>query len=118
MLDFASKRKEAELRSGIVRNNSFWDKVIFRKIQVCLKASESKFAIAVFHMKGYNLVWLLSLIKDYLATQNKNQNCLFISNFIFLVPFVLIVSANCIREVTLKQSGASLLLLWKQTLSF
>lgn len=39
MLDFASKRKEAELRSGIVRNNSFWDKVIFRKIQVCLKLS-------------------------------------------------------------------------------
>uniref|UniRef100_A0A8B9YYY9 Arachidonate--CoA ligase n=1 Tax=Buteo japonicus TaxID=224669 RepID=A0A8B9YYY9_9AVES len=36
MLDFASKRKEAELRSGIVRNNSFWDKVIFRKIQASL----------------------------------------------------------------------------------
>ncbi|NXV40483.1 ACSL1 ligase, partial [Uria aalge] len=36
MLDFASKRKEAELRSGIVRNNSFWDKLIFRKIQASL----------------------------------------------------------------------------------
>ncbi|NXN12924.1 ACSL1 ligase, partial [Indicator maculatus] len=36
MLDFASKRKEAELRSGIVRNNSFWDKIIFRKIQASL----------------------------------------------------------------------------------
>ncbi|NXG43786.1 ACSL1 ligase, partial [Psilopogon haemacephalus] len=36
ILDFASKRKEAELRSGIVRNNSFWDKVIFRKIQASL----------------------------------------------------------------------------------
>ncbi|NXM09577.1 ACSL1 ligase, partial [Tyrannus savana] len=36
LLDFASKRKEAELRSGIVRNNSFWDKVIFRKIQASL----------------------------------------------------------------------------------
>ncbi|XP_008933528.1 PREDICTED: long-chain-fatty-acid--CoA ligase 1 [Merops nubicus] len=36
MLDFASKRKEAELRSGIVRNNSLWDKVIFRKIQASL----------------------------------------------------------------------------------
>jgi hypothetical protein len=33
-LDFASKRKEAELRSGIVRNNSLWDKLIFHKIQV------------------------------------------------------------------------------------
>ncbi|XP_010214494.1 PREDICTED: long-chain-fatty-acid--CoA ligase 1, partial [Tinamus guttatus] len=36
MLDFASKRKEAELRSGIIRNNSFWDKLIFRKIQASL----------------------------------------------------------------------------------
>ncbi|NWI11362.1 ACSL1 ligase, partial [Crypturellus soui] len=36
MLDFASKRKEAELRSGIIRNNSFWDKFIFRKIQASL----------------------------------------------------------------------------------
>uniref|UniRef100_A0A8C3Y7D2 Long-chain-fatty-acid--CoA ligase n=1 Tax=Catharus ustulatus TaxID=91951 RepID=A0A8C3Y7D2_CATUS len=36
LLEFASKRKEAELRSGIVRNNSFWDKVIFRKIQASL----------------------------------------------------------------------------------
>ncbi|KAF7238053.1 Long-chain-fatty-acid--CoA ligase 1, partial [Varanus komodoensis] len=33
ILDFASKRKEAELRSGIIRNNSLWDKMIFRKIQ-------------------------------------------------------------------------------------
>ncbi|NXO02880.1 ACSL1 ligase, partial [Rhinopomastus cyanomelas] len=36
VLDFASKRKEAELRSGIIRNNSFWDKVVFRKIQASL----------------------------------------------------------------------------------
>ncbi|KAF6083632.1 acyl-CoA synthetase long chain family member 1 [Phyllostomus discolor] len=36
LLDFASKRKEAELRSGIVRNNSLWDKLIFRKIQSSL----------------------------------------------------------------------------------
>ncbi|XP_019390233.1 PREDICTED: long-chain-fatty-acid--CoA ligase 1 isoform X2 [Crocodylus porosus] len=36
ILDFASKRKEAELRSGVVRNNSLWDKVIFRKIQASL----------------------------------------------------------------------------------
>lgn len=34
LLDFASKRKEAELRSGVIRNNSLWDKLIFRKIQV------------------------------------------------------------------------------------
>lgn len=34
ILDFATKRKEAELRSGIIRNNSLWDKIIFRKVQV------------------------------------------------------------------------------------
>uniref|UniRef100_A0A673STK2 Long-chain-fatty-acid--CoA ligase n=1 Tax=Suricata suricatta TaxID=37032 RepID=A0A673STK2_SURSU len=33
LLDFASKRKESELRSGIIRNNSLWDKLIFHKIQ-------------------------------------------------------------------------------------
>ncbi|XP_044536736.1 long-chain-fatty-acid--CoA ligase 1 isoform X2 [Gracilinanus agilis] len=36
ILDFASKRKEAELRSGIIRNNSLWDKIIFNKIQASL----------------------------------------------------------------------------------
>ncbi|KFV82204.1 Long-chain-fatty-acid--CoA ligase 1 [Struthio camelus australis] len=36
LLDFASKRKEAELRSGIIRNNSFWDKFIFSRIQASL----------------------------------------------------------------------------------
>ncbi|KAJ6668627.1 hypothetical protein lerEdw1_012109 [Lerista edwardsae] len=36
ILDFASRRKEAELRSGIIRNNSLWDKMIFRKIQASL----------------------------------------------------------------------------------
>lgn len=36
LLDFASKRKEAELRSGIIRNNSIWDKLIFHKIQSSL----------------------------------------------------------------------------------
>ncbi|XP_049722601.1 long-chain-fatty-acid--CoA ligase 1-like isoform X3 [Elephas maximus indicus] len=36
LLDFASKRKEAELRSGIVRNNSLWDRLIFHKIQSSL----------------------------------------------------------------------------------
>ncbi|XP_013368470.1 PREDICTED: long-chain-fatty-acid--CoA ligase 1 isoform X1 [Chinchilla lanigera] len=36
LLDFAFKRKEAELRSGIIRNNSVWDKLIFHKIQSSL----------------------------------------------------------------------------------
>uniref|UniRef100_A0A8C4RKI0 Acyl-CoA synthetase long chain family member 1 n=1 Tax=Erpetoichthys calabaricus TaxID=27687 RepID=A0A8C4RKI0_ERPCA len=34
ILDFASKRKEAELRSGVVRSDSMWDKLIFSKVQV------------------------------------------------------------------------------------
>uniref|UniRef100_A0A5F7ZLZ7 Long-chain-fatty-acid--CoA ligase n=1 Tax=Macaca mulatta TaxID=9544 RepID=A0A5F7ZLZ7_MACMU len=36
LLDFASKRKEAELRSGIIRNNSLWDRLIFHKVQSSL----------------------------------------------------------------------------------
>ncbi|XP_056416036.1 long-chain-fatty-acid--CoA ligase 1 isoform X2 [Hyla sarda] len=33
LLEFASKRKEAELRSGIIRKDSIWDKLIFQKVQ-------------------------------------------------------------------------------------
>nr|DBA29128.1 TPA: hypothetical protein GDO54_009385 [Pyxicephalus adspersus] len=33
LLEFASKRKEAELRSGIIRKDSVWDKLIFQKVQ-------------------------------------------------------------------------------------
>ncbi|KAM5192103.1 long-chain-fatty-acid--CoA ligase 1 isoform 1-T4 [Mantella aurantiaca] len=33
LLEFASKRKEAELRSGIIRKDSLWDKIIFQKVQ-------------------------------------------------------------------------------------
>ncbi|KAM9329338.1 long-chain-fatty-acid--CoA ligase 1-like [Gastrophryne carolinensis] len=33
LLDFASKRKEAELRSGVIRKDSIWDKLIFQKVQ-------------------------------------------------------------------------------------
>ncbi|KAM9330417.1 long-chain-fatty-acid--CoA ligase 1-like [Gastrophryne carolinensis] len=33
LLEFASKRKEAEVRSGVIRKNSIWDKLIFHKIQ-------------------------------------------------------------------------------------
>lgn len=36
LLDFASKRKEAELRSGIIRKDSLWDKLIFQKVQSSL----------------------------------------------------------------------------------
>uniref|UniRef100_A0AAQ4QSC3 Arachidonate--CoA ligase n=1 Tax=Gasterosteus aculeatus aculeatus TaxID=481459 RepID=A0AAQ4QSC3_GASAC len=33
LLDFAFRRKEAELKSGVVRTDSLWDKLIFKKVQ-------------------------------------------------------------------------------------
>ncbi|XP_030644198.1 long-chain-fatty-acid--CoA ligase 1a [Chanos chanos] len=36
LLDFATRRKEAELRSGVVRKDSMWDKLIFSKVQASL----------------------------------------------------------------------------------
>ncbi|NWY01874.1 ACSL6 ligase, partial [Nothoprocta ornata] len=36
MLEFAAKRKKAEVRHGIVRNDSLWDKLFFNKIQASL----------------------------------------------------------------------------------
>ncbi|XP_029287225.1 long-chain-fatty-acid--CoA ligase 1a isoform X2 [Cottoperca gobio] len=36
LLDFAFSRKEAELKSGVVRKDSMWDKIIFRKVQASL----------------------------------------------------------------------------------
>ncbi|KAF5897418.1 long-chain-fatty-acid--CoA ligase 1 isoform X1, partial [Clarias magur] len=36
LLDFATRRKESELRSGVVRKDSMWDKLIFNKVQVSL----------------------------------------------------------------------------------
>lgn len=34
LLHYAVGRKQAELCRGIVRNNSLWDKLVFKKIQV------------------------------------------------------------------------------------
>ncbi|XP_050964567.1 long-chain-fatty-acid--CoA ligase 1a isoform X1 [Labeo rohita] len=36
LLDFATSRKEAELKSGVVRKDSMWDKLIFSKVQSSL----------------------------------------------------------------------------------
>uniref|UniRef100_A0A8C9L7D6 Long-chain-fatty-acid--CoA ligase n=1 Tax=Pavo cristatus TaxID=9049 RepID=A0A8C9L7D6_PAVCR len=33
-LEFAARRKKAEVRNGIIRNDSLWDKLFFNKIQV------------------------------------------------------------------------------------
>ena len=34
LLDFAFSRKEAEMKTGVVRRDSMWDKIIFKKVQV------------------------------------------------------------------------------------
>lgn len=36
LLDFAFRRKEAELRNGVVRQDSLWDRLIFKKVQASL----------------------------------------------------------------------------------
>ncbi|XP_044517843.1 long-chain-fatty-acid--CoA ligase 6 isoform X2 [Gracilinanus agilis] len=36
LLEFAAKRKKAEVRSGIIRNDSIWDELFFNKIQAGL----------------------------------------------------------------------------------
>ncbi|XP_037537041.1 long-chain-fatty-acid--CoA ligase 1 [Nematolebias whitei] len=36
LLNYAVRRKQVELRNGIVRNNSLWDKLVFRKVQASL----------------------------------------------------------------------------------
>uniref|UniRef100_A0A8C9T720 Long-chain-fatty-acid--CoA ligase n=1 Tax=Scleropages formosus TaxID=113540 RepID=A0A8C9T720_SCLFO len=36
LLDFASRRKEADLRSGVLRKDSMWDRLIFSKVQASL----------------------------------------------------------------------------------
>ncbi|KAM4747668.1 long-chain-fatty-acid--CoA ligase 6 isoform 2-T4 [Rhinophrynus dorsalis] len=35
-LEFASRRKEAEVRRGVIRNNSLWDRLLFNKVQASL----------------------------------------------------------------------------------
>lgn len=37
LLHYAVRRKQAELRRGIIRNDSLWDKLVFNRIQVRLK---------------------------------------------------------------------------------
>ncbi|XP_012513079.1 PREDICTED: long-chain-fatty-acid--CoA ligase 6 isoform X3 [Propithecus coquereli] len=36
VLEFAAKRKQAEVRSGVIRNDSIWDELFFNKIQASL----------------------------------------------------------------------------------
>ncbi|XP_040200585.1 long-chain-fatty-acid--CoA ligase 6 isoform X2 [Rana temporaria] len=36
ILEFASRRKEAEVKRGVIRNNSIWDRLLFNKVQASL----------------------------------------------------------------------------------
>ncbi|XP_041442113.1 long-chain-fatty-acid--CoA ligase 6 isoform X1 [Xenopus laevis] len=36
ILEFAAKRKEAEVQRGVIRNNSLWDRLLFNKVQASL----------------------------------------------------------------------------------
>lgn len=47
LLNFAAKRKGAEVSSGIIRSNSIWDKIFFSRIQVKPKASSASLASAL-----------------------------------------------------------------------
>lgn len=40
LLNFAVDRKYAEVKEGVIRNNSLWDKLIFNKVQVALRPGE------------------------------------------------------------------------------
>lgn len=42
LLNFAAKRKGAEVSSGIIRSDSIWDKIFFSKIQVNKKNIKKK----------------------------------------------------------------------------
>ncbi|KAI2661319.1 Long-chain-fatty-acid--CoA ligase 6 [Labeo rohita] len=45
ILHYAIRRKQAELSSGVVRNNSLWDRLIFNKIQACIFYINTKAAV-------------------------------------------------------------------------
>uniref|UniRef100_A0A7N6FHW8 Arachidonate--CoA ligase n=1 Tax=Anabas testudineus TaxID=64144 RepID=A0A7N6FHW8_ANATE len=50
LLDFAFRRKESELKSGVVRRDSMWDKLIFKKVQVNrTRLSSSTFLLQIFY---------------------------------------------------------------------
>ncbi|GLD64345.1 long-chain-fatty-acid--CoA ligase 5 [Lates japonicus] len=42
LLNFAVDRKYSEVKEGIIRNNSIWDKLIFHKVQVPLLFKETQ----------------------------------------------------------------------------
>jgi len=43
LLKLAVSSKSAELKKGIMRRNSIWDSILFKKVQVCLSACSVNF---------------------------------------------------------------------------
>lgn len=45
LLNFAIERKHAEVKQGIIRNDSIWDKFIFHKVQVSPSGLNTQLAL-------------------------------------------------------------------------
>lgn len=79
LLHYAVRRKQAELASGIVRNNSFWDKLLFNKIQVIYPSLPHLDGVVVRQLFGVNI--LVSLVSSpvLLNTGLYSCHCLYLA---------------------------------------
>uniref|UniRef100_A0AAY4D4J5 Arachidonate--CoA ligase n=1 Tax=Denticeps clupeoides TaxID=299321 RepID=A0AAY4D4J5_9TELE len=58
LLDFAARRKQAEMNRGIVRRNSIWDQLIFRKVQASVGGSVKVMLTGAAPVSGTVLTFL------------------------------------------------------------
>lgn len=73
LLHYAVRRKQAELASGIVRNNSFWDKLLFNKIQVIHPSLPPLDGVLVRQLFGVNV--LVSLVSSPVLLNTGLYSC-------------------------------------------
>lgn len=78
LLHYAVRRKQAELLSGIVRNNSFWDKLLFNKIQVIYAILPHLDHILVLQLFGVNM-WCLCVFSPTLLMQDYSCHYLYLA---------------------------------------
>lgn len=78
LLHYAVRRKQAELASGIVRNNSFWDKLLFNKIQVIYPFLPHLDNILVRQLFGVNMQCLWSPAEHFLLMQDSTVVTIYI----------------------------------------